>query len=87
MSDPAAAAVTPAPGFAAADPDSPTEAEQVASIIAQTSADLTGRPEAVVEAELVARFSSAGLDFSLVEARRVAHDISNAPRLRDTIDD
>lgn len=64
-----------------------TEAEQVATIIAQTSADLTGRPEGVIESELVERFTALGLDFSPEEARRVAHDISLAPKLRDLVDE
>ncbi|AMB59817.1 hypothetical protein AWU67_14180 [Microterricola viridarii] len=71
----------------AADPASLTEAEKVATIIAQTSSDLAGRPEAVIHAALVEGFTNAGLDFSSEEARRVAHDISVAPRLRNTIDD
>lgn len=74
-------------GTPATDSAALTEAEQVAAIIAQTSADLAGRTEAAIQSELANRFKALGLDISADEARRVAHDISLAPKLRDIIDD
>ncbi len=65
----------------------PSEAARVAAIIAQTSSDLTGRSESVVQAALVERFNGVALDISADEARRIAHDISTAPRQRDVRDD
>ncbi len=67
----------------------PTQSEAliVASIIARTSADFSGRAESTISEALVEQFTVAGLEISTAEAKRVAHDIALAPKTRKQQDD
>jgi hypothetical protein len=60
-----------------------SEAQRIAAVIAETSAELSGGSETKIATVIIERFAANGLQLSRVEAGRIAHDIASAPKHRD----